>query len=112
MKRSVIIIVVWLSCQDLFGHTVKLQLYSSLVLETKVRTSIWPYKLMSKTSLKDTLINILRDVFLGKIEINSEHCLIKVNISSNITIDYVTSADCQKDNESSFNYYCFLFLPL
>ena len=60
MKRSIIIIVVWLSCQDLFGHTVKLQLYSSLVLETKVRTAIWPYEFMSKTSLKDTLINILR----------------------------------------------------
>ena len=51
MKRSII---------DLFGHTVKLQLYSSLVLETKVRTAIWPYEFMSKTSLKDTLINILR----------------------------------------------------
>ena len=69
---------------------------------------------MNKTPLKDTLINILRDVFLGNIEINSEHCLIKVNISSNITIDYATIADFQKDNdhESSFNYYCFLFLPL
>ena len=112
MKRSIIITVVSLSCQDLFGHTVKLQLYSSLALETEVRTAIWPYELMNKTPLKDTLINILRDVFLGKIEINSEHCLIKVNISSNITIDYATSADCQKDNESSFNYYFFLFLPL
>ena len=61
---------------------------------------------MNKTPLKDTLINILRDVFLGNI--------IKVNISSNITIDYATIADFQKDNdhESSFNYYCFLFLPL
>ena len=48
MKRSIIIIVVWPSCQDLFGHTVKLQLYSSLVLETKVRNSIWPYEFMSK----------------------------------------------------------------
>ena len=82
------------------------------LLKTGVRTAIWPYELMNKTPLKDTLINILRDVFLGKIEINSEHCLIKVNISSNITIDYATIADFQKDNESSFNYYCFLFLPL
>ena len=82
------------------------------LLKTEVRTAIWPYELMNKTPLKDTLINILRDVFLGKIEINSEHCLIKVNISSNITIDNATIADFQKDNESSFNYYCFLFLPL
>ena len=76
MKMSVIIIVVWLSCQDLFGHTVKLQLYSSLALETEV-TAIWPYELMNKTPLKDTLINTMRDVFLGKIEINSEHRLIR-----------------------------------
>ena len=104
MKRSII---------DLFGHTVKLQLYSSLVLETKVRTSIWSYKLMSKTSLKDTLINILRVVFQGKIEM--KHRLLrqrktKTPISSSIAIDYDTSVDCQKDNERSFNYYCFLFL--
>ena len=97
MKRSII---------DLFGHTVKLQLYSSLVLETKVRTSIWPYKLMSKTSLKDTLINILRVVFLGKIEM--KHRLLRQRKTK--TPDYDTSVDCQKDNERSFNYYCFLFL--
>ena len=77
MKRSVIIIVVWLSCQDLFGHTVKLQLCSSLALETEVRTAIWPYELMNKTPLKDTLINTMRDVFLRKIEINSEHRLLR-----------------------------------
>ena len=77
MKRSIIITVVSLSCQDLFGHTVKLQLYSSLALETEVRTAIWPYELMNKTPLKDTLINTMRDVFLGKIEINSKHRLIR-----------------------------------
>ena len=90
MKRSIIIIVVWPSCQDLFGHTVKLQLYSSLVLETKVRTAIWPSEFMNKTSLKDTFINILRVVFLGKIEI--KHRLVlgrktKTPISSSIAID-------------------------
>ena len=90
MKRSIIIIVVWPSCQDLFGHTVKLQLYSSLVLETKVRSAIWPYEFMNKTSLKDTFINILRVVFLGKIEM--KHCLVrqrktKTRISSSIAID-------------------------
>ena len=90
MKRSIIIIVVWPSCQDLFGHTVKLQLYSSPVLETKVRTAIWPYEFMNKTSLKDTFINILRVVFPGKIEM--KHRLVrqrktKTPISSSITID-------------------------